>query len=41
MESRQLEVGFLRSEGAEIDPAFGVQSQVNVQRTAFNPKEPV
>ncbi|KAL2275497.1 hypothetical protein FJTKL_02004 [Diaporthe vaccinii] len=41
MESRQVEVGFLRTEGAEIDPAFGVRSQLNIQRTAFNPKEPL
>ncbi|KAL1861691.1 hypothetical protein Daus18300_008659 [Diaporthe australafricana] len=36
-----MEVGFLISEGAEIDSAFGVPSQLNAQRTAFNPKEPI
>lgn len=41
MQNRQLEVGFLRSAGPEIDSAFGVPSQLNVQRTAFNPKEPI
>lgn len=41
MQSRQMEVGFIRSEGAEIDSAFGVPSQLNAQRTAFNPKEPI